>query len=62
MSFSDSMASTGFILLIFLMKFWANQGEAEEIKEMVDKAVDNVVPDFVKMEERIGTVENRFGY
>ena len=56
------MASTGFILLIFLMKFWANQGEAEEIKEMVDKAVDNVVPDFVKMEERIGTVENRFGY
>ena len=60
MSFSDSMASTGFIVLLFLMKSY--QGEAEEIKEMVDKAVDNVVPDFVKMEERIGTVENRFGY
>ena len=36
--------------------------DAEEVKEMVDDAVDNVIEDFEKMEKLISTTGSGFGY
>ena len=61
MSVLNSMQYAGFIFLIFLTTSFENNVEVEEVKDLVDNAVDNIVGDFVKMEEKIRTEENGFG-